>query len=468
MAICISCGHASEKYLCDKCIEIINIDDLCSDIMNYKHGFGRNVLWDGMPPELFNYNNRENVLFKITADMDSPKREYLRILYTSGGMNNVAKANRQWLYEAYEVCRENAGLSEWELNRVKGLVIDALYKDYFFAEADELANEVLGSEELPKQAYMTLADFYIKTRRYGQADKVITKAEKLFAEDEHALKELHKLTEYNNNQMAKADSGKRVYMPAPKEHKEEIQQRYIDFLTSVGINAEISAENGKTGNIYFNAKPTPGKTPKPIPKRLYPEPSEIKETDFDSFVSFDLETTGYSSVYESIIEIGAIKVVNGQITESKEFIFQEFVKPFQRTLSEKIQQLTGITLEDVKDAREMWQVIPDFMEFAGDNILLGYNCVGFDSRFMVRAGRYSNIIIKNKYFDVMKYADKFKRQMGLGGKRISLAKLSEALDITNPRAHRALADAITTAKVYLKLKEIDTQQRQHVNKASRI
>ncbi len=455
MAICINCGQESETYLCDKCGQKIDIGALCSDIMKYKHGLGQNALWDSMSAELFNSNSVESILFKITDDMVSPKREYVRILYIAGGVNNVSKANRQWLYKAYEICRESAGLSEWELNRVKGLVIDALYKDYFYAEAEELANEILGFEELPKQAYMTLADFYIKTRRYSKADEIIKKAARLFAQDEYAVRELHELSKYNNNQRAKADSGKQEYMPAPKENKEEIRQRYMDFLASVGIYAEISESGRKT----VNAKPTPGKTPKPIPKRLYPGPAEITESDFDSFVSFDLETTGRDSRYDSIIEIGAIKVVNGQITESKEFIFQEFVKPFQRTLSDDIQQLTGIAPDDVKDAREMWEVIPDFMEFAGDNILLGYNCVAFDGRFMVRAGRYSNIIIKNKYFDVMKYAKRFSRQMGFGNKRLSLAKLSKALDIKNPRAHRALADAVTTARAYLKLKEIETQRK---------
>ena len=74
---------------------------------------------------------------------------------------------------------------------------------------------------------------------------------------------------------------------------------------------------------------------------------------------------------------------------------------------------------------------------------------------MVRAGRYSNLIIENRYFDVMRYADRFKDKLGLDKQKVSLSELAEVLDIENPHAHRALADAITTAKIFLKLKNME-------------
>jgi DNA polymerase-3 subunit alpha (Gram-positive type) len=103
----------------------------------------------------------------------------------------------------------------------------------------------------------------------------------------------------------------------------------------------------------------------------------------------------------------------------------------------------------------MWEVTPDFMKFVGDNILVGFNSLRFDSRFLVRAGRYSNLIIENPHFDVLRYAESFREQLGISDKAISLRTLVEKLSIENPRAHRALADAVTTARAYLKLKEMD-------------
>ena len=126
-----------------------------------------------------------------------------------------------------------------------------------------------------------------------------------------------------------------------------------------------------------------------------------------------------------------------------------------KKVSTEITGLTGITNEEAYAARPIWEVLPDFMKFAGDAVLVGFNCMTFDSRFMVRAGRYSNWIIKNKYFDVMRYVDQFKEQLGIDARKVSLGELSEKLEIENPRAHRALADAITTARVFLKLKEMN-------------
>ena len=101
----------------------------------------------------------------------------------------------------------------------------------------------------------------------------------------------------------------------------------------------------------------------------------------------------------------------------------------------------------------MWEVTPDFVKFIGGDILVGFNNIRFDSKFLARAGRYSQIVIDNLQFDAMRYALSIKDKLSLGEK-FSLEVLSEKLGISNPRAHRALADAITTAKVYLKLKEM--------------
>ena len=100
----------------------------------------------------------------------------------------------------------------------------------------------------------------------------------------------------------------------------------------------------------------------------------------------------------------------------------------------------------------MWEVFPDFMSFVGDSVLVGFNNVKFDSLFLVRAGRYSNVIMENPQFDVMRYADNFRDKLGITEEKISLEMLGKKLEIENSEAHRALADAITTAKIYLRLK----------------
>ena len=436
MTICIHCGVESTECLCESCKQTVNIEEICNKLEIYQPRIGQNILWDTISSQLCNPNNFKNIIFATTDNLPTPRKEYRRILCMVGDASYIAKNSRSWLYEMYEICKSQEGLSLMELNRVKGLVMDALYKDYRFLEAEELAVEVMQSEQLPKQVYLTLAEFYTKTRRYEEAEELLIEVQKLFPTEENSMK---KLMEENAKQREKAEIGKQEYMPNPKEHREEVRRKYVDFLATLGIEAEVP--KGKESHI-----------PKPIPKDQYPNPMETREANFDSFVAFDLETTGRSSKIDSIIEFGAVKVVHGQVVDSAQFTFQEFVKPFKRKFSKEVQELTGITLEDVKDARELWEVMPDFLDFVGDNVLVGFNCMAFDSKFMTRAGRYSNRIIQNKYFDVRRYALSFKERLGIENK-CSLEEVTNKLSIENPRAHRALADALTTAQVYLKLKE---------------
>ena len=151
-------------------------------------------------------------------------------------------------------------------------------------------------------------------------------------------------------------------------------------------------------------------------------------------------------------------LVGGQVVETGEYTFQELVQPLDhKKVSAEITELTGITNDEAYAARPIWEVLPDFMRFAGDAILVGFNCMAFDSRFMVRAGRYSNWIIENKYFDVMRYATQIKEQLGMDIKKVSLEELSGKLEIENLRAHRVLTDALTTARIFLELKEMDNR-----------
>ena len=412
---------------------------------------GDNQIWDTIAAEMTYPSYFSNLVFSVSADLPTPRKEYMRLLSLAAGGANVPKTSRMWLYEIYEVFKANEGLTLDEKNRVRGLMLGALYMDYRYEEADALAGRLLEQTLLPKQAFYNLADFFSKTRRYDEASDAIETARKLYANDATAIFELNKLSDQNEKYRDAETNGKKEYMPNPKENKDIVRKAYVDFLLSIGIEAEVpTSSNGG----YITKDGRTSKYPIPIPKDQYPAPKEIRETNFDSFVAFDFETTGFSTMIDSIIEIGAIKVVNDNIVESEEFTFHELVKPFKRSLRQDITDVTGITKEDVASAREMWEVTPDFMKFVGDNVLVGFNNVRFDSKFLVRAGRYSNLIIENSHFDVMRYAEQFKEQLGIDGNKVFLEELSEKLGAENPRAHRALSDAITTAAVYLKLKEM--------------
>lgn len=178
---------------------------------------------------------------------------------------------------------------------------------------------------------------------------------------------------------------------------------------------------------------------------------------FDTYVAYDFETTGLSARTESIIEIGAVKVICGEETET----FQAFVRPYEGAwVSPRITELTGIAPEDVADAREISEVLPDFMRFADKLPMIGYNSIGFDHAFLQRAASLTGMRVRNEQFDVMLYAMQYQKLLGFGKPRVSLARLSERMGVNNPQAHRALADALTTSRTYLALRRLAEQTAQ--------
>ena len=96
---------------------------------------------------------------------------------------------------------------------------------------------------------------------------------------------------------------------------------------------------------------------------------------YDTYVSIDLETTGLNPKRDRIIEIGAIRVEQGQIVEE----FSTFVDP-GRKLEERITELTGIRDEDLADAPQLDEVFPKLLEFMGELPLLGHSIL-FDYSF---------------------------------------------------------------------------------------
>ena len=164
----------------------------------------------------------------------------------------------------------------------------------------------------------------------------------------------------------------------------------------------------------------------------------------ETYVIFDLETTGFNASSDKIIEIGAAKVVDGQITET----FQRFVNPGTK-IPAFIQELTGITDEDVKDAPSIEDVMPEFLPFIGDAILVAHNA-DFDMRFINEAFEECGYLpYTGEVVDTLPLAQiVWPRQASY-----SLEALTSSRGIVNERAHRALSDAMATAEVFKLLLE---------------
>ena len=182
-----------------------------------------------------------------------------------------------------------------------------------------------------------------------------------------------------------------------------------------------------------------------------PQPmKERTDADFDTFVAFDIEHTGTLGIDNGdaeaeIIEIGAVKVVDGNIVDR----FDMLANP-GRKIVPRIARLTHITDDMVKDKPSVDSVIKAFKEFVGDSILLGHNIKGCDIPHIVRAAKRAGVAFGNEFFDTKPRAMKLKEK--IVWKDAKLPTLSAYYGIKQEEAHRAWCDAEATAQVFLRMK----------------
>lgn len=176
-----------------------------------------------------------------------------------------------------------------------------------------------------------------------------------------------------------------------------------------------------------------------------PQTRDIKDQEF---VVFDLETTGLSRFDDRITEIGAVRVKDGQIVEE----FNELVNP-EKLIPEKVIELTGITNEMVMDKAKIDEILPKFLEFAKDCILVGQNS-DFDIGFVRENARKLDLEFKPIYMDTLPMARALFSDMG----RFSLDKIARKLNIPAFNHHRASDDARATAQIFIKMYEMIMDQ----------
>ncbi|MCP2240012.1 PolC-type DNA polymerase III [Thermoanaerobacterium thermosaccharolyticum] len=177
----------------------------------------------------------------------------------------------------------------------------------------------------------------------------------------------------------------------------------------------------------------------------------------DSFVVFDIETTGLSSINDSIIEIGAVKIKDCQIVDT----FETFVNP-QIHISSFITKLTGITDDMVKRYPPIDEVLPKFLEFIKGSTLVAHNA-NFDVTFIKTKAKNLGIEVDNPVLDTLELS----RHMYENLKNYKLDTVAQHLGVSLENHHRAVDDARATAEIFLKsinkLKENGIEKVNEIN-----
>lgn len=248
--------------------------------------------------------------------------------------------------------------------------------------------------------------------------------------------------------------------------KDNNEQKEFTLDSTLAISGKINQYNGnislRVSGIASCTFNPPEKIWRKTPtdyRYVRPEPYEFteqtnlffeeKKTDKkylleNTFVVYDLETTGINPEVCKIIDIGAFKIVNGKIVEK----FCTFVNP-QCEIPEEASKVNRITNQLVENSPTIEMALPDFYKFCEGSIIVGYNNIGFDDLFINKESKKQFYNFNNKRDDVFNIAKS--KLPGLRNYKLSTVCQAENVPLID--AHRAANDALATAKLFIKLVE---------------
>lgn len=167
--------------------------------------------------------------------------------------------------------------------------------------------------------------------------------------------------------------------------------------------------------------------------------------DYSEIVVFDTETTGLAPSRDRIIEIAAVRFIDGSPVEK----YHSFVNP-ERPIPPEVTEINHITDDMVEGAPTIGEILPSFDEFIGKSILVAHN-LEFDLKFIFYSGSHV-FDVKRKYIDTLEQARRFIKNSEIDNYK--LGTLCDHFNIPIINAHSALADAFVTGMLFYRLVNI--------------
>src|SRR6266487_2869004 len=179
--------------------------------------------------------------------------------------------------------------------------------------------------------------------------------------------------------------------------------------------------------------------------------AEGLDTALERYVTFDLETTDKDVEVCEVVEVGAVRVVGGEIVDR----FHTLVQPY-RPITPGATKVHGYADADVRGARSFGEVWPEFRAFIGDDVLIAHNGQHFDIPVLRRLAAGRDGVDSLVFYDTLPLARSLSRDSA------KLEALALRFGIDAGRAHHALDDAVTLARVY---RELERQRGIRARKA---
>ncbi len=398
----------------------------------------------------FDIASGEQSLFTSSNVLDTVSA-YLQSVYCGSFYGNVRIVEKETLKE--ELLEEVVETEDAEVVEIRRFKIED------FVKLD-------GADETPKTA-VYVADHLKMSGPYCVCGTITYIEEKFYTKHNEKTGEDVEKSRFSVSISDGTGGLRTTYFPKKATLEKVRSLKVGDTIVISGENEEYNGHiSFKASKINYGMQPkdfTPvARKSKPVPKFYHsvkPEPYvDFEQVGFfDSFdkpddlknnvfVVFDLETTGLNNNpamgrMDKIIEIGAVKIVNGELAEK----FSSFVACNER-LSAEIISLTGITDADLVGAPDVEQVIADFFKFVDGAYLVGHN-IPFDYRFVEYYGEQNGYMFDNRQFDTITLAQELLRGM------LPNYKLNSVADYYGFtfNHHRAFDDACVTAKIFIEL-----------------
>lgn len=244
-----------------------------------------------------------------------------------------------------------------------------------------------------------------------------------------------------------------------KEFLESIDSEYADEQIAVQSENQImgykvlkiTATEEQMANL-LNQMELMGVEVEELEDGMPRDMEELIKPTFESFVAFDIETTGTygatnGDTEAGITEIGAVKVVNGEVVET----FDELANP-GRKIVPRIARITHITNEMIVDKPPIDEIMKKFKTFCGDSILVGHNIKSSDLHYICKAAKKAGVAMENQFLDTYLLAKKFKESQKW--EKLNLGYLAGLYGFEHKEAHRAWSDAEVNVQVYFVLKQL--------------
>jgi DNA polymerase-3 subunit epsilon len=198
----------------------------------------------------------------------------------------------------------------------------------------------------------------------------------------------------------------------------------------------------------LNATPMPASRPEYYDFNLFPQesrPGTLADHPLTAltYTVFDTETTGLEPTHDRIVSIGAVRIVNGRLLRQE--LFDQLVDP-ERPMPAAAEEVHGITDAMVRGQPTIQQVLPQFLRFAEETVLVGHN-VAFDLRMFETEEPVTGVKVSNPVLDTLLLS----AVIHPDGDDHSLEALADRLGVTMVGRHTALGDAFVTAEIFLRM-----------------